>query len=585
MRILYRSFFPLFLSLFCLAGLRAETAAPNRVDLVSTPYGADLITFYRNDVPQLVILRDTLGDPQTGAHRLRQVWDLTYSRPTWKQRAASAIPFFYHRAGANTGSLDRAPKPLLDLMNPRAGVVRRVGEEITQIDFLDTYGAFVRAPTRAYRGNADDYRNMSLARSVDIVRNGTAPDELPATLGDIDWDQVDGRLLLAGRLLGGYVSEEHSGAAALADQTFSRETRAANWDLLRQQAEADHLYVEPLEPAQLLGSEAPREAVLWFAAGSAPPPRFDPAFLLVSDPWRDSRLLDWKSYTCEWNLDPSGAVGAPGAPNAKPTRMIPLALFSLDYPRVPLLLIDFHSDRAKRREMTRRAAGDVATGVFGLTPYSSLAWFAARTSYIWYRDRHGAALNRTERMAAYAGLRQDLLDARGSLDPAFHRLIEFRLDAIALNPFEQSTEAEVALAARQYAALLAWAASPEGLAKSLGDQRAREYYRDTHTHGQRAWAETLHISTLGLWRPDRPHPDVDDSLDRERRAETALRLIRQADRQTDGDLFADADRVRAAALEVSASAPLDSERALLAARVINRLRSPASVPSTPGAGQ
>jgi hypothetical protein len=55
-------------------------AADTRVEIVPAPDGADLITFFRNGVPQLTILRDTLGDPNTGAHRFRRVWTYSYSR-------------------------------------------------------------------------------------------------------------------------------------------------------------------------------------------------------------------------------------------------------------------------------------------------------------------------------------------------------------------------------------------------------------------------------------------------------------------------------------------------------------------------
>jgi hypothetical protein len=209
--------------------------------------------------------------------------------------------------------------------------------------------------------------------------------------------------------------------------------------------------------------------------------------------------------------------------------MVPLAVYALDYPRVPLMLIDFHSDRVKRREVIRRAAGDVASSVFGLTPYSSLSWFTARTGYSWVRDRHGAAFDRSMRLASYARLRQTLLDTSDRLDPNFTRLVESKLDAIALNPFEQGTTSEAALAQRQYATLLNRATDPErGLTKTLQNDRAREYDRKVRSAPSRAVSKTLRVASLGLWKPGRPKPaEVLAALNRSRRTDFASR--READ--------------------------------------------------------
>src|SRR2546427_10038353 len=76
---------------------------------VQTP-GSRLQEF---DVPLLSVLRDTLGDTDPENDRLRYVWILTDTRPTPLQRAASALSFFYFRAGSRQHS-DLVPKPVLD---------------------------------------------------------------------------------------------------------------------------------------------------------------------------------------------------------------------------------------------------------------------------------------------------------------------------------------------------------------------------------------------------------------------------------------------------------------------------------------
>jgi hypothetical protein len=492
-------------------------AADTRVEIVPAPDGADLITFFRNGVPQLTILRDTLGDPATGAHRFRQVWTYSYPRPGALQRIAAAIPFFYHRASwdkANPASA-KPPKPLFDLSAPAKGTPARVAEQLAQMDVFDTYGILVRAPTRAYRGNTGDYRDMNLARSLEIVDSGAKPDVLPAELRDENWDEVRGRLWLSERLLGGYVGDERAEQVAVAEETGSAETRGSNWDFLRQCAEENGLYIEPLieEPG------APREAVVWFAdtPKTVAPRTFDARYLGISNPFGDPQMAHWDGYTAQWFLDPNGVRVDAGAPGAQPVRMIPLALYALDYPRVPLLLMDFHSDRARRREVVRRAADQITTGIFGITPYSSLSWFTARNTYMFVRDRQGAALNRVERMNAYARLRQILIETGTNIDPKFRRMLEAKLDGVALNPFEQDAGGEAALAGAQYSALLKWVQSPDGLSKMLDHERAAEYFDETHTPGRRAWIKTLEIGSLGLYRPVRAAtPDTLQALDRYR---------------------------------------------------------------------
>ncbi len=500
-------------------------AAVTHVDILPAAGGADLITFFRNGVPQVTLLRDTLDDPKSGSHRFRQVWVYPNSRPSLLQRAAAGIPFFYHRATWGTrspASLTQAPRPLFDLSAPAKGTPVRIAEQFAQMDVFDSYGILVRAPTRAYRGNSGDYRNLQLARSLQIVDTGAKPDILPLELQDEDWDEVRGRLLLAERLLGGYVGGESAERAAIAEQTESIENRGSNWDFLRQCAEENGLYIEPLveEPG------APREAVIWFAdtAERTAPRDFDSRYLAIANPFAEPRLSRWDGFAAEWTLDASGVRVDGGTPGARTVRMIPLALYALDYPRVPLLLMDFHSDRARRREVVRRAADQITAGVFGITPYSSLGWFTARSTYMFVRDRQGAALNRMERLNAYARMSQILAETRAEIDPAFREMMESKLDGVALNPFEQDFDDEASAAQTQYAALMKWAQNPGGLQRMLDRERGQEYYAETHTTAQRVWQKSLRIVSFGIYRPVRATtPETLAALDRYRLSHSADR--------------------------------------------------------------
>ena len=93
--------------------LPRKTAGPSPFRVETLPVGrdAELLTVFGSldglkpeggrdsDVPLVSVLRDTLGDRDAENDRLRYVWMLTYTRPSVRQRHASAVPFLYARVG------------------------------------------------------------------------------------------------------------------------------------------------------------------------------------------------------------------------------------------------------------------------------------------------------------------------------------------------------------------------------------------------------------------------------------------------------------------------------------------------------
>src|SRR5215210_3415254 len=156
-----KKYLTLALTLFILAGqlpraaaqqvqivpaLKSEDALPRkpaapppfRIETVPVGRDAQLLTVFGKldglrdeasqpeEVPLVSILRDTLGDADPENDRLRQVWMLTYTRPTALQRFASAVPFLYGRVGdKKRASTKGLPPAVLDLADPKRDVWQR----------------------------------------------------------------------------------------------------------------------------------------------------------------------------------------------------------------------------------------------------------------------------------------------------------------------------------------------------------------------------------------------------------------------------------------------------------------------------
>jgi hypothetical protein len=552
--------------------------------------GAELVTVFARlngaaapgaqdlDVPLLAVLRDSLGDDDPDNDRLRSVWILTSTRPTVWQRAASALSFGYFRAGSKRHA-GRVPSPALDLAAPSKSVYSNLFGDGLQALELDPLGAAVRSTTRTYRTNSDDYTKLQVFQALVTLDNlgldNLAADNLarqsggPSALTDRQLREIYSRLSLSTRTFGGLVREQH--LSRYYDQETSRlqQTRGHNWELLRQRAELNGLFFEPLA----ITSGSPSEALLWIARpdlDSGAGRHFDGQFLGIANPWTDARLMHWPGYSQLRYLDSDNRPVSQDAPGAHPVDMIPLALYSLDYPRVPLLLADFrHSLNPKRREMISQGVTGLVTGVFGITRFGNPSFFAADFLWTFVRGRHGAAVNRTARLQAYSGARQFLaMDA--SLDPALKIELQRQLDHLALNPRENETSHEATLAREQYAALLQYANSPRGAAK-LEQDRSKELESYTRSPASRTFARLGRIFTRG----PRLDPALDLSLrlelDAYRRSATHVQFLEQLLAASPRpDVVWDADAIRKSVEDLSADPHSGPEAQRLIAQVYAR---------------
>jgi hypothetical protein len=182
--------------------------------------------------------------------------------------------------------------------------------------------------------------------------------------------------------------------------------------------------------------------------------KFNKQFLSIKNPWKDKRLRDWKGVVETRWLDTENRRIESNAENARSVELIPLALYGLDHPRFPALLVDFRDQRnPKWREVSGRLANDVARNVLRISPFRNLPLWAANRIFNFAVKRSKADFNQPSRMRAYAQL--DLLLASDrSLNPKLRDEIEKQLHRIGSNPMQNDRQTEFELAREQYNALL-----------------------------------------------------------------------------------------------------------------------------------
>jgi hypothetical protein len=526
---------------------RAEGASPFRIETLPVGRDAELLTVFgslgglktsgaqASEVPLVSILRDTLGDADPENDRLRQVWMLTYTRPTTLQRVASAVPFLYGRVGDKKKASERGvPPPVLDLADPERDVWQRFMWLALQNIVVNPYGVVAKASTGALRRNSERYRQAHILRALAILSLYEAETGKESPFTPAESSEIQARLMLTSKTFGGLIDDSYLDEVLRRQNSSQLDTRGHNWELLRQRAEAEGLYFEPLE---MPGGGGTAHALLWVAREDLQKNdrrKFGSRFLNIASPWNDSRLAHWDGHTETRYLDAAGRPVAEGTAGARKVELIPLALYGLDFPKIPSLLVDFR-DRMnpKKREMSHRVIEDVARNVLSLSRYGDIHYFLGRTVFDFVTSRRGMDVNQPTRLRAYSQLKL-LLALDASLDRDLRDEIESRLESVSLNPLENDLDAEARLARRQYAALVAGAKQPGGLPARLDRDRRAEMVPLEHGKAGRVMFRFANILSLGLYkhRESAPPAAVRQTLDGERRLAYHKRFLEEVAKST-----------------------------------------------------
>src|SRR5215213_10093020 len=512
-----------------------------RLERVEVPGGAELITVHANLVglestekdnwvPLVSILRDTLGDNISENNRLRYVWPLTYTRPTTKQRLAAAIPFFYTRV-ENKEKLTKSPPPAFDLASPESEVWDKIFWTALQNILLDPYGTPIKASTSSYRRNSSDYRRSHIIRALSVLALYQAV-KGESAFTPVEMASIQARLMLDDKTFGGFVDDSNLQSYYAKKTTQARDERGHNWELLRQKAESESLYFEPLT----MPDGSATHALLWVSKRDLvkqPGSRYSGRFLNIANPWTDKRLLDWKGYVETRYFDSENNPVDSQTPGAEAVEMIPLGLYGLDNPKIPMLLVDFRDGyNPKKREMSRRVLNDVTRNFLSLSKFGNLPFFLGRTVYDFVTGRRGMDINQPSRLHAYSQLKL-LLALNTSMEPELRSEVSGRLEKISLNPFENDLNAEAIIATQQYDALLAYAKDPNGLAERLERDRRAEMLPLEHGDKAQLAFRLLNVLSFGKYvHREELTDDMDSRLDIARRLQYHTRFLQQIAKST-----------------------------------------------------
>ena len=574
--------FPLVIALWLASAILAADLTPLRVgeshafpNTALTYYwrvtpvadSAQLVTLFcrtcntavqEGDVPLAAVLRDTLGDQNTENDRLTDFWLLTYTPHTVGQRVLAGVPFFYWRLGNGSDKVDpKQVKPLMDLTTPEHSVVTNGLRDVVQWTAFDPLTFPVRASSRAYRTNEVDQERLHLEEAIGYLREaptGTASDSLTPS----ELNLLIARLQLRERLLGGIVTRRKAEAAGQQEGFEQERIRSHDWELLRVFAEKTGLLFEPIS----VGGTQGEYALLWFPLDESSPPQGTNISALwkvldLQNPWTDERLKHWQGPVFTRAVDQNGSLVPEGAAGARQIRLVALGAYSLDYPKLPLLLIDFRDEvHIKKHEITQRTINELTAGVIGVSHFTNWYYYLGADLYDFVSARHGTAMNLSSRLDCYAQFRSALaLDS--NLDSRLRDDMQRRINSLSVNPLEGSARRELQAAMVRYKVLESETEGDSPLTRRLDKQRRAELAAfDSGAKGI-TFDALLHGASLGLYtKRAQPDPAILSKLDADRRVQNNLDFLESVtEGGTRPEIAYDTNRITNSVQELSSLLP------------------------------
>ncbi|MGH9916079.1 MAG: hypothetical protein ACRD63_12430, partial [Pyrinomonadaceae bacterium] len=383
--------------------------------------------------------------------------------------------------------------------------------------FVYDQGFLLRSPTRTYRANFGLYRKEQILKALAVLSLYETSAGHPAAFNGSELQDIQARLILSNKSLGSIVDSYHLERVYNKDRFEMRDARGHNWELLRQRAEAEGLYFEPIQ----MPNGVDTHAVLWVdrAELQTNTHKFNKRFLNIASPWNDERLVKWNGYIETRYLDSNNSVVPASTPGARAVEMIPLAIYGLDHPKVPILLIDFRDTlNPKLREVSRRVLNDVANNIFFLSGFGNSYYFIGHYIYDFLTGRRGMDINQQSRLRSYAELKL-LLSLSNSIDPQLRESVADRLDWLSTNPVDNQLEHEQKLAWNQYNALIKYAMQEtDGLSEQVSKDRRAEMTSVAHGRKKQFFFKAAYVASLGLYtRRERETPELVTRLEEKRR--------------------------------------------------------------------
>ena len=243
-----------------------------RIEKIPVDGGSELITIfakrrYRDgpmqgpavDIPLVSVLRDTLGDEIPENDRLHYVWMLSYTRPTFTQKASAFVPFLYTRT-TNKNKIGTDPPPYVIDVQTSDKPLWEDSMWLILHKYVLNQVTQVHMTTMHYHQNVMDYHRSAVASTLTVL---SLYSEIEGKgLRDSELRDIQARLSLSDKFLGWHMQSESLNRVYEKETNSIRDFRGHNWELLRQHSEAQGLFFEPLS----MPDGTTRHAIVWTTA-------------------------------------------------------------------------------------------------------------------------------------------------------------------------------------------------------------------------------------------------------------------------------------------------------------------------------